>query len=282
MPDPTFLRLQLGRQLRELREHAGMTADEAGSHIDVSAGTLRRIETGRVGIKRPVLMALLDSYGVTDPGHRETLGAMALQGTQRGWWARYKDLPPAYGQYIGLEASATQSRDYEALVVPGMLQTEDYARTLITSAEPHTSRERIDMLVKVRMDRQGRLSGPDPLELWAVLDESVLYREIGSAQVMADQLAHLLEVASTSNVTIQVMPFAPAAYAGMVGSFVILSFAGLPDIAYVEGLTSDVYVEKEDVERYTVVFDHLRAAALSPPVSLQRIEAARSRLSHER
>lgn len=159
-----------------------------------------------------------------------------------------QDLPPAYGQYIGLEASAIQNRDYEALVVPGMLQPEDYARTLITSAEPHTSRERIDMLVKVRMDRQGRLSGPDPLELWAVLDESVLYREIGSAQVMADQFTHLLEAASTSNVTIQVMPFAPAAYAGMVGSFVILSFAGLPDIAYVEGLTSDVYVEKEDVE----------------------------------
>lgn len=109
-----------------------------------------------------------------------------------------------------------------------------------------------------------------------------MYREIGSAQVMADQLAHLLEVASASNVTIQVMPFAPAVYAGMVGSFVILSFTGMPDFAYVEGLTSDIYVEKEDVDRYTVVFDNLRAAALSPPVSLQRIEAAWSRLSHER
>lgn len=277
MTSPTFLRFQLGRQLRRLREDAGLTAEEVGTEVDCSGSTIRRIEAGGVGIKRPALLQMLSLYKVTDD-HRDTLVALAKQGTQRGWWARHRDLPTAYGQFVGLEPAANQVRKYEALLVPGLLQTEEYARAVILGCRPQESVEGVDLRVKIRMERQVALNRDNPLHLWAIFDEAVLHRHVGGAQVMADQLDHLLAVASRRNVTIQVLPYSVGSYAGMAEPFAILAFDELSDMVYVEGLTGDLYMDDDEVARYMLVFDHLRAAALNPNESVKLIRDARAHL----
>jgi hypothetical protein len=210
---------------------------------------------------------------VNDEAHRETLLALARQGKQRGWFARYGDLPTTYSRFIGLESAAVQMRDYEALVVPGLLQTEDYARALVL-ADPSFDSEGVNTRVRVRMERQALLTKPDPLTLIAVLDESVIRREIGGPDVIRAQLKHLVEMSELRNVTIQVLPFSGGAYAGMAGSFAILEFRDTASIVYAEALTGDIYQEADDVMRYGLVFENLRAAALSPLESIKLIDQA--------
>jgi transcriptional regulator with XRE-family HTH domain len=278
---PTFLRFQLGARLRELRERAGLRADEVGEHADCSASTISRIEGGKVGIRRGVLLQLLELYNVTDEAHRETLLTLAKQGKQRGWWARYGDLPAAYAQYIGFEAAASEMRNYEPLVVPGQLQTEDYLRALFRAAEPYQTEETVEKRVRVRLARQDLLTKENPLRLLTVLDEGVLRRLIGGPDVMRGQLKRLSEAIQMPNVTIQILPFSGGAYAGMAGSFAILSFptADAPTIACAEGLTGALYAEGDDARRYTLVFDSLRAAALSPLESARLIDSVRAELA---
>ncbi|MEV5765758.1 helix-turn-helix transcriptional regulator [Micromonospora sp. NPDC052213] len=275
MESPTFVRFQLGAQLRRVREDANVTAEQAAEVIEVSASTLRRIEAGRVGIKGPALNALLDRYGVTDAELRDTLLSMAKSGKQRGWWARYGDLPSSYRQYIGLESAAEEVHNFETLVVPGLLQTADYARALTSADAIERSPEAVERRVAVRMKRQ-ELIASGKLRLLAVLDEAVLRRQIGGAAVMADQLTALLDAAKRWNVTVQVIPFREGAHASMVSSFHILNFADGPRVVYIEGITGDLYAEGEDVRRCTVVFNSLRAAALSPSDSTAMIEEIRS------
>jgi transcriptional regulator with XRE-family HTH domain len=280
---PTFLRFQLGAQLRELRETAGLRADEVGEHADCSPSTISRIEGGKVGIRRGVLLQLLDLYGVADEAHRETLLTLAKQGKQRGWWARYGELPAAYAQYIGFESAASEMRNYEPLIVPGQLQTEDYLRALFRAAEPYQTEETIEKRVRVRLARQNLLTKTPPLRLLTVLDEGVLRRVIGGPDVMRGQLKRLSEASQMPNVTIQILPFSGGAYAGMAGSFAILDFPApdAPTIACAEGLAGATYAEGEDVKRYKLVFDSLRAAALSPLESGRLIDSLRNDLARE-
>jgi transcriptional regulator with XRE-family HTH domain len=271
---PTFVRFQLGAQLRRLREEAKVTTEQAADAIEVTASTLRRIESGKVGIKGPALNALLDKYRVEDEELRETLLSMAREGKARGWWAKYSDLPQVYRQYIGLESAADEMQNFETIVVPGLLQTEDYARAITSREASQPTPEAIEQRVTVRLERQ-KLITEGRLRFVAVMDEAVLHRQIGGAEVMRDQLTAMLEAAKLRNVTLQVIPFREGAYASMLSSFAILSFPGSPGVVYIEGLTGDLYAEGDDVQRCTTVFNDLRSSALSPSASLETIKKIR-------
>jgi len=275
---PTFPRFQLGKQLRLLREQAKLTTEDVGLQLDCSPSTISRMEGGKVGIRRSTLEQMLDIYELTDHEHRETLIALAKEGKRRGWFARYGDLPAAYSRFIGLEAAAHEMRDYEALIVPGLLQTEEYTRALLQARAPDADGpldEAIEAHVSARRERQELLSKADnPLRFIAVLDESVIRRQIGGHDVMRSQLKRLIEAANSRNVIIQILPFDGGAYAGMAGSFAILSFLDAPSVVFAEALAGDIYQEAGDVERYHGVFESLRAAALSPLESIKMIERA--------
>ncbi|MDG4785938.1 helix-turn-helix transcriptional regulator [Micromonospora sp. WMMD1102] len=274
MDSPTFLRFQLGARIKRVREEANVTAEQAADIIEVSASTMRRIEQGRVGIKGPALNALLDRYGVTDPELRETLLTMARSGKQRGWWAKYGDLPPSYRQYIGLESAAEEIHNFETLVVPGLLQTEDYARAIITEDASRPTPAGVEERVAARAQRQ-KLVMDGALPLVAVIDEAVLHRQIGGPEVMKAQLTAMLEKVKLWNVTLQVIPFREGAYASMLSSFHILTFNEGPGVVYIEGLTGDLYAEGEDVRRCADVFASLRAVALSATASAAMIKKIR-------
>jgi len=272
---PTFPRFQLGKQLRMLREQARLTTEDIGLQLDCSPSTISRMEGGKVGIRRSTLERMLDIYELTDQEHRETLIALAKEGKQRGWFARYGDLPVSYSRFIGLESAAVEMRDYEALVVPGLLQTEQYTRALLQAADAEgPPEEAVEAHVKARRERQALLTKPDPLRLITVLDESVIRREIGGRDVMRSQLKRLAEAARMRNISIQILPFEGGAYAGMAGSFAILKFTDAPSVVYAEALAGDIYQDAGDVQRYHVVFESLRAAALSPVASIKMIEQA--------
>ncbi|GAA2647650.1 DUF5753 domain-containing protein [Paractinoplanes durhamensis] len=224
-----------------------------------------------MGIKSPALNALLDEYGVQDPELRETLLSMAREGKQRGWWAKYSDLPPVYRQYIGLESAADEIHDFQTIVVPGLLQTEAYAQAITSREASRPTPDAIAQRVTVRMERQ-KLITEGQLRLVAVMDEAVLHRQIGGAEVMRDQLTALLEAAKLRTVTVQVIPFREGAYASMLSSFAILNFPDSRGVVYIEGLTGDLYAEGDDVQRCTVVFNELRSSALSPTASLAMIK----------
>ncbi|WP_432983431.1 helix-turn-helix domain-containing protein [Dactylosporangium sp. CA-233914] len=270
---PTFPRFQLGKQLRELRERARLTTEDVGLQLDCSPSTVSRMEGGKVGIRRSTLERLLEIYDVHDQAQIDTLVVLARQGKTRGWFARYGDLPASYSRYIGLESSAIEMRDYEALVVPGMLQTEEYTRALLAASSPADSDDAVEAHVTARRDRQNLLSRAEqPLQLITVLDESVIRRSIGGPDVMRSQLKHLADMGRVRNVTIQILPFSGGAYAGMAGSFAILKFQDAPSVVYAEAMTGDIYPDADDVQRYRDVFENLRAAALSPLESIKMIE----------
>jgi transcriptional regulator with XRE-family HTH domain len=271
---PTFVRFQLGAQLRRLRDEAKVTTERAAAVIEVSPSTLRRIESGRVGIKGPALTALLNEYGVDDTAQRETLLSMAREGKQRGWWAKYSDLPQVYRQYIGLESAADQMENFETIVVPGLLQTEAYARAMTVEDAFKPTPDAIEQRVAVRLERQ-KLITEGQLKLVAVMDEAVLHRQIGGPVVMHEQLDTMLAAAKLHNVTLQVIPFREGAYASMLSSFAILKFPDNPGVVYIEGLTGDLYAEGEDVQRCTTVFNDLRSSALSPSESTAMIKTIR-------
>jgi len=276
---PTFPRFQLGKQLRELRERARLTTEDVGTQLDCSASTISRIEGGKVGMRRNVLVQLLDLYEVEDQEHREILLALAKQGKQRGWFARYNDLPATYSRFIGLESAASDMRNYEPLVIPGLLQTESYAKAVIRGGSPDDSDEAAASRVRIRLERQALLHRDGPLRLAAVLDEGVLHRLIGGPDVMRTQLKHLSELSRQRNITIQVLPFSGGAYAGMAGSFAILDFVNAPSVVYAENISGDIYQEADEVDRYSRVFDDLRAAALSPLETIKMIEDAERRVA---
>jgi transcriptional regulator with XRE-family HTH domain len=258
-----------------LREQAKLTTEDVGLQLDCSPSTISRMEGGKVGIRRSTLERLLQIYEVDDQEHTETLIALAKEGKKRGWFARYGDLPVTYSRFIGLESAAVEMRDYEALVVPGLLQTEEYTRALLQAASPGEAEDATEAHVSARRERQGLLQKAiDPLRFIAVLDESVIRRVIGGPDVMRSQLKHLAEMSRVRNVTIQVLPFDGGAYAGMAGSFAILKFNDAPSVVYAEALAGDIYQEAGDVQRYHVVFESLRAAALSPLESIKLIERA--------
>lgn len=263
--NPTVRRRRLGAELRRLRELKGMTAEEVAGRLMVSQSKISRLENGRRSISQRDVRDLCDVYEVEDERVRAGLMEMARESRQRGWWHDFGDIP--YSVYIGLEAEASSIRAYESSFVPGLLQTREYAEAVVAGTQPDTEPTAIKRRVDVRMKRQDRIYGEDELgSLWVVIDEAVLRREVGSKQVMADQLFQLLELSGRPNINLQVIPFTHGAHPGMTGTFSLMEFPESADstVVYFEGVTSDLYLEKEaDVRRYTNLYDHLRAAALS-------------------
>jgi transcriptional regulator with XRE-family HTH domain len=272
---PTVLRILLGAQLRRLREAKQISPDEAGYLIRASHSKISRLETGRVGFKDRDIVDLLTLYGVTDQAQLEQFRELAARANSPGWWHDYSDILAGwFEEYLGLEEAAVQIRTYEAQFVPGLLQTEDYARAVILLE--YSNPKEISRRVSLRIARQAILSRPDPTSLWAVLDEAVLRRPIGGGRAMRAQLKHLIEIAELPNVTIQIMPFTAGGHAAAGGSFSVLHFAedDLPDMVYLEQLASAQYLDKHDVSgMYLEVVDRLRLEAASPADSLKTIQA---------
>jgi transcriptional regulator with XRE-family HTH domain len=276
--DGIVLRMLLGTQLRRFREAAGVTPEKAGAAIRGSRSKISRMETGRVRFKIRDVADLLTLYGVTDEQVRSRFELLARQSGRPDWWARYGDvLPEWFEPYLGLESAATALRSFDIQFVPSLFQTQDYARAVTRLGHPADSPGEIEDRVTLRLKRQDLLTRQDPSRIWAVVDESVLSRPIGGAEVMRAQLGRLIEVASRPWVTIQVMPFARSGHAGETGSFSILRFAepDLPDVVYVEHLTSAIYLEQRpDVEHYLEVMDRLSGLALTPAATTRLIEQA--------
>ena len=275
---PAVRRRKLGAELRTLRTGAGLTSGEAARLVGWHQSKVSRIETGASGVKPADVRLLLDAYAVDDFQLRELL--MALAGSDDGagqhrWWHAYRGvLPPTYRDFISLESQASRMRTLETSVVPGLLQTPEYARAVTRAAVEGLSEDRLDALVEVRLARQVVLRSRPPLELSAVLDEAVLRREVGGPEVMARQLARLVEAARLPQVRLQVLPFAAGAHIGITGPFVIFSFSNTSDLDVVvlDHLTSSLYLErKEDLRAYTEAFNALQIHALSPEDSLDFI-----------
>ncbi|KAB1145362.1 helix-turn-helix domain-containing protein [Streptomyces luteolifulvus] len=275
---PAVRRRKLGAELRALRAGAALTSGEAARLVGWHQSKVSRIETGASGVKPADVRLLLDAYGVTDSQLRELLLVLASSddgGGRHHWWHAYRGvLPPTYRDFISLESQASAMRTLETSVVPGLLQTPEYAREVTRAAVDGLDDERLDALVEVRLARQDVLRAAPPLALSAVLDEAVLRREVGGPGVMARQLARLVESARLPQVRLQVLPFAAGAHIGVTGPFVIFSFSRTSDLNVVvlDHLTSSLYLErKEDVEVYSEAFNALRIHALSPEDSLEYI-----------
>ena len=275
---PTVRRRRLGSELRRLREAHSFKLEEAADKLGLAASTLSRIETGKAPTRTAYLATMLEMYGVADAGQRQVLTEMAREGHRKGWWAVYDDvLPTGFDVYVGLEGEAAALRVFEDQVVHGLLQTEAYARTVMTSVRRRHQPRQIERAVELRMQRQKVLTRDDPLKLWCILNEPVISRMIGGPEVMRDQLGHLLEVSEWPHVTLQVLPLSSGVHPALNGPFCILEFPerGDPDVVYSEGVAGHAYLEKEsDVQVCAEVFDLLRAAALSPADTVKLIGAA--------
>ncbi|MEU8977669.1 helix-turn-helix transcriptional regulator [Streptomyces sp. NPDC048309] len=271
--NPTVRRRRLGQELRRLRELKGMTAEEVAERLLVSQSKISRLENGRRSISQRDVRDLCGVYEVEDHRIVDSLMQMAKDSRQQGWWHSFGDIP--YSVYIGLETDAASLRVYDPQVVPGLLQTRPYAEALIAGALPETAPGDIDKRVQVRLKRQERISAPDnPLRLWTVLDEAALRRTVGNRSLMRDQLEHLVEQSQLPHVTVQVIPFDMGAHPGLNGQYAILEFPDAADssVVYIEGVTSDLYLEKaNDVQKYSVMYEHLRAQALNVEQSRQFI-----------
>ncbi|HUC55894.1 MAG TPA: helix-turn-helix transcriptional regulator [Streptosporangiaceae bacterium] len=274
---PTVLRILLGAQLRRLREAKRISLEEAGNVIRASHSKVSRLETGRVGFKDRDIADLLTFYGVTDEKERQALRDLAGHANKQGWWHDYSDILPTWFEaYVGLEEAAAQVRAYEVQFVPGLLQTGDYARAVTLLGYPNAPERELDRRVGLRLARQVIFTRREPPNLWAVLDEAVLRRPLGGTEIMRAQIRHLIEMSQRPNVTIQVVPFQAGGHAAAGGPFSILRFAeyDLPDVVYLEQLTSALYLDKpEMVDSYLMVMDRLAVEALTPANSIKTMRA---------
>ncbi|MEU6174384.1 helix-turn-helix transcriptional regulator [Streptantibioticus parmotrematis] len=271
--NPTVRRRRLGSELRKLREQKGMTAEEVAARLLVSQSKISRLENGRRSISQRDVRDLCGVYGVEDHRVVDSLMQMAKESRQQGWWHAFGDVP--YSVYIGLETDAASLRVYESLVVPGLLQTPEYARAVIEGMWPENTTAEIEKRTKVRLKRQDRITDPvNPMRYWAVVDEAALRRVTGDERIMSDQMQHLVKCSTMPHVTLQVLPYSVGAHPGMYGKFAILEFEDASDatVVYLEGVTSDLYLEKpNDVQDYSMMYEHLRALALGPDQSRQFI-----------
>ncbi|TMR97998.1 helix-turn-helix domain-containing protein [Nonomuraea basaltis] len=272
---PTVRLRRLARELRKLREDSGLTPEAAAAQLGWSRSKVSRIETGRTMASRSDVGAVCDLYGINS-ADRAGLIQLASEVRQRGWWTAYADV--FTGSYIGLEDEAALIRQWEVQLIPGLLQTEDYARTVISLHRPQAEVQR---RVMARMARRTLLSRPDAPQLRAILDEAAIRRPIGGDQVMHEQLEALLIAARRANIEIRVLPFSAGEHAGLEGAFTILSFSEEidPDVAYVEGTAGDIYVESSDqVDRCKLIYERILDAALSAEDSLGLISTVKDKL----
>ena len=278
---PTVQRILLGAQLRRLREDRGITRSQAGDAIRGSESKISRLELGKVSFRQRDVADLLTYYGVLDPQQREAVITLARDANAPGWWHSYDDvLPPWFETYVGLEAAAALIRTYEVQFIPGLLQTEDYARAVTNAGRPALDKDEIERRVNLRSTRQELLNRPNPTQLWAVIDEGALRRPIGGGRVMLDQMKHLLELSDRKNITIQIVPFRFGGHAAEGGAFSILRFPEpeLPDVVYVEQLMSGLYLHKrEQVDYYGEIFVRLTVDSETPESSTEALRRIISR-----
>ncbi|MBB5120819.1 XRE family transcriptional regulator [Streptomyces eurocidicus] len=262
---PTVLRVVLGKRLQDLRERAGLSFEQAGRALDVTHATVRRMEKAEVGLKLPYVEKLLRVYGVTDAEELDGFLTLAREANRPGWWHRFRDvLPEWFSAFVSLEGEANLIRAYEPHYVPGLLQTEAYARAVLRAGMPHASDADIDRAVTVRRQRQTLLTRDGAPLLWVVMDETVLRRPIGGPGVMREQIAHLAAATAMPNVRLQIMPFAAGPHPAMYGPFHIFRFPlpELPDIAYAENLVGASYFDqRDDVSAFLEALDRMCAQA---------------------
>ena len=276
---PTVRRRELGALLRRLREEKGMSVRQVTEHLMCSPSKVSRIETGQRGATPRDVRDLCDLYGVTDQAERDRMMSLAREGKQQGWWQSY-ELPGAYSTYIGLETEATMVSGFHSSVIPGLLQTPEYAQAIHEAAIPEVSTpeltpEVINHRVEARIGRQAILAKETPLQFSAILDEAVLHRLVGGPSMMQDQLRHIVSMAALPNVTIQIIPYSVGAHPALESTFYILDFAdAVPSVIYVEGLVGWIFLERtEDINRYRRVFERLSSLALNPDESVKFIAA---------
>ena len=266
----------LGGHLRRMREAAGISRADAGWQIRASESKVSRMELGRVGFKERDVSDLLDLYELKDSQERERLMELARAANNPGWWSRYGDVMPSwFSNYVGLEVAAKLIRTYEVLFVPGLLQTEDYARAVVQLGKAYLPAEEINQRVALRVTRQQILTRPDPARLWVVIDEAVLHRPVGGRATMHEQIEYLIKASQRPNVTLQIMPFSSVGYPGAGGAFSILRFpeGDLPDVVYIEHAASALYLDKlEDLDEYAAIMEALTIAA-APVNSTQSLLA---------
>jgi len=272
---PTVPRMLVGIQLHRFREAAGITPDQAAYEIRASRSKISRMENGLVRFKERDVTDLLTLYGVTDEKTRSGLVTLTRQANTPGWWSKYGDIMADWFEaYLGLETAASVIRTFELQFVHGLFQTEDYARAVTMLGHTSAPAQEIDRRVSLRLKRQDLLNGPTPPQVWSVLDEGALRRPVGGPAVMRAQLERLVEMSKLRHVTIQVVPFSRGGHAAAGGSFTVLRFGEpeVPDVVYIEQLTSALYLEKrEDVDHYLEVMNHLSTEALTPTQSAKFI-----------
>jgi transcriptional regulator with XRE-family HTH domain len=273
---PTVRRMLVGARLRRLRTDLGLSREEAAQAIRASEWKIHRLENGQVGFKDRDIIDLLGRYQVTDPTEVAEFLTLAREANTPGWWQHYGDvLPSWFRTYVDLEQAATLIRSYEGQFVPGLLQTDDYMRAVVRGAHLEESAEEVGRRVRLRLARQTLLTREGPPRLWAVVDEAALRRPVGGREVMRGQLERLIEATKLPNVTLQILPFASGAHPAMVGSFAVLRFPDqeLPDIVYLEHLTSALYLNKPDeVDQYLHVMEGICVRAAAPDQTVELLD----------
>ncbi|MGC9669467.1 helix-turn-helix domain-containing protein [Planosporangium sp. 12N6] len=272
---PTIPRWQLGEQLARARDAVGISQADIAEQLGCSVSKVQKMEAGDVGIVRAELLLMLDVYGVTDAEVRESYLELQRLGKQRGWWSTFGQVPAPFATFLGLESAATSIKIFEPMIVHGLLQTEDYARAVAETWDGGLlTEEEVERQVRIKMERQRRVLGDEPPELWVILDEAVLRREVGGKAVMAAQLKHLAAMAK--RMTLQIVPLSHGGYPGVRGALTIFEFDEQmhSPVVYVEGQAGNLYMEKvEDLRRCTLAYSHMTAAALSRQESTRLITA---------
>jgi transcriptional regulator with XRE-family HTH domain len=274
---PTVRRRELGARLRALRVESGLTVEDVAGRMEVSPAKISRIETAARGVSLADVRFLCELYGVSATD-RDRLLSLTRESRRRSWWQQY-GLDESVATYIGLEDAAVAIQQYETSLVPPLLQTEDYARAVTAGAGPWLSEEKVEELVATRMTRQALLAPDRTMELWAILDEAALHRTVGGARVMRVQLDQLAERSRSPRVTVQVIPLEAGAHPGMDSAFAVLQLESVSDVVYVEGLMGYFFLQNQgDVVRYRRAFEQLRAVALSPSDSRDRMRSVAATL----
>ncbi len=272
MSSPTVLRRRLGGELGKLRAARDLSAKDVAAALGWSASKLSRIESGLVSLQERDAAKLLAHYGISSPEEVKQFLSLTRQSRQQGWWHAYGDaLPERFRAYVGFEADATKIATFQCELVPGLLQTERYARHIMRSMAPTESTEDIELRLALRMQRQAILDRHGPPQLWAVIGESAIRRPVGGESVMAEQLRHIATMAEERpNITVQVLPFAAGAHTAMGSSFSILSFSDIPgSIVYSETITAKTYIEQQsEISRHEDVFHRLMASSTQPEKSI--------------
>jgi hypothetical protein len=271
---PTIPRWQLGEQLSRLRDKARVSQAQIADRLGCSVSKIQKIEAGEVGMVRAELEAMLTEYKVNDNRMCAELLELQRLGKQRGWWSKFGAVPTPFATFLGLESAATKIRAFEPMVIHGLLQTEDYARAIAGTVAMTSDDEQRERQVRIRMERQDKVFSEDPPEVWVILDEAVLHREVGGPLVMAGQLRHLLKLPKW--VTVQVVPFSNGGYPGTLGAMTIFEFEERlhTPVVYAEGQAGNLYLEKEDdLRRCNLAYNHMTASALSKQESAKRFAA---------